>query len=65
MNVKTSVFVICVEAIIYFLLYKLHDCTFKLHQSFSLFYVELQRTSFCNFLEKLPYVIFDYHRGVA
>ena len=29
MNAKMSVFVICVEAIIYFLLYNLHDCTFK------------------------------------
>ena len=26
---KISVFVICVEAIIYLLLYNLHDCTFK------------------------------------
>ena len=29
MNAKVSVFVICVEAIIYFLLYNLHDCTFN------------------------------------
>ena len=29
MNAKISVFVICVEAIIYLLLYNLHDCTFK------------------------------------
>ena len=29
MNVKISVFIICVEAIIYLLLYNLHDCTFK------------------------------------
>ena len=29
MNVKVSVFVIYVEAIIYFLLYNLQDCTFK------------------------------------
>ena len=29
MNAKISVFVICVEAIIYLLLYHLHDCTFK------------------------------------
>ena len=27
MNVKISVFVICVEAIVYLLLYNLHDCT--------------------------------------
>ena len=29
MNVKISVFVICIETIIYLLLYNLHDCTFK------------------------------------
>ena len=28
-NAKMSVFVICVETIIYLLLYNLHDCTFK------------------------------------
>ena len=31
MNVKTSVFDICVEAIIYLLLHNLHDCTFNHH----------------------------------
>ena len=30
MNAKISVFVICVEANNYLLLYNLHDCTFKL-----------------------------------
>ena len=29
MNAKISVIIICVEAIIYLLLYNLHDCTFK------------------------------------
>ena len=29
MNAKISVFVICVEAIIYLLLHNLHDCTFN------------------------------------
>ena len=29
MNAKISVFVIFAEVIIYFLLYNLHDCTFK------------------------------------
>ena len=29
MNAKISVFVICVEAIMYLLLYDLPDCTFK------------------------------------
>ena len=30
MNTKISVFVICVEAIMYLLLCDLHDCTFKI-----------------------------------
>ena len=30
MNAKISVFVICVEAIVYLLLYNLHDCTFNI-----------------------------------
>ena len=30
MNANFSVFVICFEAIIYLLLYNLHDCTFKI-----------------------------------
>ena len=30
MNAKISVFVICVEVIIYLLLYNLHDCSFKI-----------------------------------
>ena len=29
MNAKISVFVICVETIIYLSLYTVHDCTFK------------------------------------
>ena len=29
MHAKISVFVICVEVIIYLLLYNLHDCTFN------------------------------------
>ena len=32
MNAEISLFVICVEAIIYLLLYDLHDCTFKFVQ---------------------------------
>ena len=35
MNAKISVFVICVEAIIYFLLYNLYDCTFNLRSKFA------------------------------
>ena len=36
MNANISVFVICVEAIIYLLLYNLHDCTFKIATLFSI-----------------------------
>ena len=32
MNAKIAVLVICVEAIIYLLLYNLHDCTFNFEQ---------------------------------
>ena len=35
MNAKISVFVICVKAIIYLLLYNLHDCTFKVEEEVS------------------------------
>ena len=33
MNAKISMFVICLEEIIYLLLYNLHDCTFKSKKS--------------------------------
>ena len=38
MNAKISVFLICVEAVMYLLLYNLHDYTFNndLHQSYFL-----------------------------
>ena len=29
MNAKISVFIVCVEVIIYLVIYNLHDCTFK------------------------------------
>ena len=34
MNAKLSVFVICLEEIIYLSLYNFHDCTFKQHTTF-------------------------------
>ena len=37
MNAKMSTFVIYVEAIIYLLLYDLHDCTFKDSKRFKRF----------------------------
>ena len=36
MNAKISVFAICVAAIIYLLLYNLHDCTFNCQQIYAL-----------------------------
>ena len=38
MNTKVSVFVICVEVIIYLLLYNFRDSTFNLHLIFFIFY---------------------------
>ena len=50
MNMKTSLFVIFVKAIIYFLLYDLHDCTFnKCHMRYCS--VEVQNTKKMNTLE--------------
>ena len=55
MNVKMSVFLICVEVIMYLLVHNLHDCTFKTLIN------ELKRTSAYvrNFSEKnyLYYII--------
>ena len=44
MNARISVFVICVEAIIYFLLHNLHDCSIKLYiLTYSLLQQRLRR----------------------
>ena len=40
MNAKISIFVICVEAILYLLLHNLHDCIFKDYE-FKIQYVSL------------------------
>ena len=40
-NAEISVFVICVDAIIYFILYNLDDCTFNLERN----YVDLKSKS--------------------
>ena len=45
MNTKVSVFVICVEVIIYLLLYNLRDSNFNLHLIF-LFFISMLNTSF-------------------
>ena len=45
MNVRISIFIICVEAIRYLLLHNLHDCTFKdaLHEKLGVKKIETQR----------------------
>ena len=53
MNAKISVLVICFKAIIYLLLYNLHDCTFdyfqkKLHLSSKKLYINMPRYRTCS-----------------
>ena len=55
MNTKIAVFVIFVEAIIYLLLYGLHDCTFKI--SFLPRYVGV--LNFCR-IDSMIFYIFQY-----
>ena len=55
MNTNISMFVICVEAIIYLLFYNFHDCTFKLDKQL---YFTKQRKS------KLPQSLFDLLKSV-
>ena len=50
-NAKVSVFVICVEAIVYLLLYNFHDCTFNI------FYLSHQG-SFISDMEWAPKCLF-------
>ena len=45
MNAKISVFVICVEAIIYLLLYNLHECTFKIKINLNFYFTLLYGAS--------------------
>ena len=46
MNAKISVFVICVKAMTYLLLYDLQDCIFKLKQNFHKKEVVTDKTPF-------------------
>ena len=39
MNAKTSVFVVCVEAIVYLLVYNFHDCTIN-HDGFVSYFMK-------------------------
>ena len=54
MNATISVFVICVEAIIYWLLCNLHDCTFNVFMSVRSF-----RSFFVNF-EQITQVVLEF-----
>ena len=47
MNAKISAFVICVEVIIYLLLYNLDDCTFNNQMKFLLFCPVLSYLRYC------------------
>ena len=40
MNAKVSVFIVCVETIIFLLFHNLHDCTFNPFQSSLAFHIE-------------------------
>ena len=58
MYAKISVFVICIEVIIYLLLYNLHDCTFN----FKIYHGTIWLTNNCNvltfaFLEKFMGIV--------
>ena len=51
MNAKISVFVICIETVIYLLLYNLHDCTFNgLH------------INYIFNLETIPFIYYLYNK---
>ena len=56
MKAKILVFVICAEAIIYLLLYNLHDCTFNKTETFTARFFEKKNTR-TNFQQVL-YTVF-------
>ena len=66
MNVKFSVFVICIEAIIYLLLYNLHGCTFNLSftnnakLTLTVFLIIRYFFKFLNFLVTHQYLVNTY-----
>ena len=49
MNAKISVFVVCVAAIIYLLLYNLHDCTFNMHKYIETYLMEFRSLATIHF----------------
>ena len=58
MNAKISVFVICVEAIVYMLLYNLHDCNFKFEKSFVYISLVLFARRNISISNNIPVIIF-------
>ena len=52
MNTKILVFVICVEAIIYLLLYNLHNCTFN-KAGFTSFYQSQKTADLLTFTKEI------------
>ena len=63
-NARISVFVICVEMIVYLLLYNLHDCTFK---TFKIFlseknYLTCLKASLWSYFYRKKYRWFPTHR---
>ena len=64
MNAEILVFVICVEAIIYLLLYNLHDCTLKLFSSCKFFpFRKLSSYSFST-REHFKLITFDFYVNI-
>ena len=62
MNAKISVFLICVETIIYLLLYNLHDGTFNLFYALLYFAkCEIFHKIFCGIFRKVDYIAYEHH----
>ena len=55
-NTTISVFVICVEVIMYWLLYNLHDCTFNVFMSMRLFWY----CSFFVYFKQITQLILEF-----
>ena len=54
MNAEISVFVTCVETIIYLSLYNLHDCTFKVNYAINRLYEKTFRSDLSTQKNPLP-----------
>ena len=51
MNAKISMFVICVEAVIYLLLYNLHDSNFNFLNFMAMLYIHCEK---CRYFTRFP-----------